>query len=62
MRDAILQSLFSLSLKYIFELVALFLVDDSLESQIWVLIVLRVGPGCVYEELGMSTAVLMSVL
>ena len=59
MRDSILQSLHSLSLKHILELIALFLVDDSWETHIWVLIVLRVEPGCVSEELGMRRAVLM---
>jgi hypothetical protein len=62
MRDTILQSLQSLSLKHILELVALFLVDDSRQTHVWVLIVLRVESGSISEELGMRRAVLIDEL
>lgn len=49
-RRAILQSLHPLSLKHLLELVHLLLVDNSRQTHIWVLIVLRVEPGYISEE------------
>ena len=62
LRDAFLQSLQSLSLKHILELVALFLVDNSRQTHIWVLIVLRMEPGYISEEFSVRRAFLIDEL
>jgi hypothetical protein len=62
LRDAFLQSLQSLSLKHILELVALFLVDNCRQTHIWVLIVLRVEPGYISEEFFMGRKFLIDEL
>ena len=62
LRDAFLQSLQSLSLKHILELVALFLVDYSRQTHIWVLIVLRMEPGYISEEFSVRRAFLIDEL